>query len=463
MAIEKNLDYDPVKRELGKALRELKKKDPDRLIEYINQLSEDEANSVVHDEMIWARDKQLVDFQTKYSTTIYMAGRGFGKSYTLGATVKRAVEHYGVKKITVIAVTSRDLRATIVPAIMDHYSESHHNYPHYSPAKSEINWPNGAKCLLIAAEAGEDAPRGTQCEILLGDEACFYGHNEGIITQAMLTCRLGIAKAFFFTTPKKTPWTIDMMNKSKEEGQTYVQMITGSTYENEDNLADTFLETVTGQYKGTRLERVELYGELILESEGALWKMDTILRNEVDPDRMPTLIEFAIGVDPAITVNKKSDSTGIIVSGKCEDGFVYTLFDYTDKYTPQGWASRVSDIFDYYSRLGRTHVVVERNAGGDLVMDTLYRYAPNTAGAVDAVFSSASKLQRATPFSLLSEQDKIKFRRDVDGRLQPLYDELTGFDGSQKKSPDRFDAAVFSWSKLSPLNNRRVSIKELTL
>lgn len=76
MAIENNKDYDPVKREIGKKLRELKKTDPNKLIEYISSLSEEEANAILYDEMVWSRDKQLVDLESDYFATLYMAGRG---------------------------------------------------------------------------------------------------------------------------------------------------------------------------------------------------------------------------------------------------------------------------------------------------------------------------------------------------------------------------------------------------
>lgn len=351
-----------------------------------------------------------------------------------------------------------------MPAILDKYPPNHPNLPHYSSAKSEITWPNGAKLLLLAAEAGEDSPRGTQCEVLLCDEACFYGHNEGIIVQALLTCRLGMAKAFFFTTPKKTPWTVDIINKSKEEGQKYVKVITGSTMENSDNLAPAFIETIKGQFEGTRMERVELYGELILEAEGALWTMDTIYDNEIDDDDIDfnEFVEYGIGVDPATTTKKKSDLTGLVISAKTVDNTVVTLYDFSSKMSAETWAKKVVELYQTYTARGATvHIVVERNAGGDLVKDSIARVNPYVADAVDYVFSSASKLQRATPFSLLAEQGRIKYRKTTDGHLTPLYDELTGYDGTQRKSPDRMDAAVFSWSKLAPLNTKRVRVKEL--
>lgn len=74
--ITKNRDYDKTKIEIGAKLRWLKKNDPAKLVKLINGLSEQEAKSIMYDPMVMCRPKQLVNFESPYIVTLYLAGRG---------------------------------------------------------------------------------------------------------------------------------------------------------------------------------------------------------------------------------------------------------------------------------------------------------------------------------------------------------------------------------------------------
>ena len=63
--------------ELGKQLRHLAEENPDQLAQVLNQLSEEEAMSILYDwEGIWARDNQIVRDDWPESAILFMAGRG---------------------------------------------------------------------------------------------------------------------------------------------------------------------------------------------------------------------------------------------------------------------------------------------------------------------------------------------------------------------------------------------------
>jgi hypothetical protein len=63
-------------RMLGRELKWLKEYEPHKLLEIINGMTEEEADSIAYNHALWARDKQLVDFADPYAVTLYMTGRG---------------------------------------------------------------------------------------------------------------------------------------------------------------------------------------------------------------------------------------------------------------------------------------------------------------------------------------------------------------------------------------------------
>lgn len=388
-------------------------------------------------------------------------------TFTLSATVKRGVENYGIKKITCITQTARDIRATVVPEIEARYPSSNKNKPKFNGQSSSISWPNGANCLFISAEAGEDAPRGTQCELLLGDEIAFYGHNEGIITQALLTNRLGNSKAGFFTTPSASPYLIKTVRKAQDSNQDYVKLYKGSTFDNEANLSRSFIESAVADYKGTRLERVELYGEIVLESDGALLKPSDIEPNMVGVETLPEMLEIGIGIDPSISANKtvkgrKLDSCGIIVSGKGSDGKMYVLENATLNAPISVWAKKAVDTYYKYRAIyDIVKIRAESNTGGsELLSKAFDDVETGFASKIDFKYSTVSKLNRAMPYALMVQQNKIKF---VDKpEMNALIDELTSYDGTGK-SPDSMDAWVFSLNLIAPIVTKSTTIQELII
>ena len=464
--ISKDRDFDLSKRKLGKKLRELKSNDPQKLMQMLSSLTEEEADSLLNDPMVLARDKQLISFEAPYTIGLWCAGRGFGKSYSLATMVKRAVEHYGVKKITALTVASRDARVTLSPAIEGLYSKNHPNKPEYKPSKAALEFPNGATVIFIPAEAGVDAPRGTQCELLIGDEIAFYPNAEEFITQALLTCRLGISKAVFATTPIAVEPLIKWIKRGRDVDDDYIAVINGSTFDNKDNLSKTFMETTVSSYKGTKYEAAELHGELVLENPSALWNMTTIDRNTLSSRDFPdNLTAIAIGVDPALTSKSTAakgrtpDQTGIIVCGIDDEGVLYVLENHTISASVETWVNKIISVYDKWSLLYPVMVSVEQNAGGiELLSSAFDKARRGFQNRIKFSHSSASKLQRAMPYSLLAEQNKVKYMEG--GDLQDLFDELISYTGSGS-SPNCLDAMTQALMVLKPHRKRFSSAREL--
>ena len=179
--------------------------------------------------------------------------------------------------------------------------------------------------------------------------------------------------------------------------------------------------------------------------EGALWSPDDFLLYQSAPDRWsegevkPEYRRIVVGVDPAVTSNKHSDETGIIVAGVGADGRGYVIDDLSGRFSPDEWGKRVEQAF-------RDHladaIVVEVNQGGDLVKANLL--AGNANLPVIDVRASKGKYTRAEPIARLYKEGRISHTR----RFTALENQMCGFDPKSNVSPDRLDALVWAFTEL---------------
>jgi phage terminase large subunit-like protein len=145
-----------------------------------------------------------------------------------------------------------------------------------------------------------------------------------------------------------------------------VSITRGSTFDNAANLAPSALLELQARYNGTRLGRQELYGEILEDTEGALWTKGVIDRNRVK--KAPPMSRIIVSIDPAVTNNRDSDETGIVVAGCDTGGNGYVLGDYSFKGSPLEWASKAVAVFDEWKA---DSILVEVNQGGDMVTAVL--------------------------------------------------------------------------------------------
>jgi phage terminase large subunit-like protein len=230
-----------------------------------------------------------------------------------------------------------------------------------------------------------------------------------------------------------------------KDGKTYVTG--GSTFDNAANLAGTYLEAVKAQYEGTRLGRQELYAEVLEEAEGALWNTDMLEAAEIKYEDVPDLTRIVVAIDPAVTANKESDMTGIVVAGIDVNGICYILGDYTEKLSPQGWASKAISLYHQYQA---DRIVAEVNQGGDMVRTTLH--GEDETVPVKMVRASRGKYARAEPISALYERKLVKHvSNPPDGaKLDDLETQMRTWEPlGSIGSPDRLDAMVWALTDLS--------------
>lgn len=220
-----------------------------------------------------ARKKQL---QPEGQWTIWgiRSGRGFGKTLTAANWIGLLACETPNGYFAVVAPTYGDVRYTcfegetgllnVIPK--DLISEISLSLP-------SITLVNGA---LIRGFAG-DSPerlRGPQHHAAWCDEVASWKYPEAAWDNLMFGLRLGNNPQVCWTsTPKPKPF----VRALSEDPRTI--LVTGSTYENADNLPETYFQNVA-KYEGTNIGRQELWGELldpeeagfVKRSQWRLWK-----------------------------------------------------------------------------------------------------------------------------------------------------------------------------------------------
>lgn len=241
------------------------------------------------------------------------------------------------------------------------------------------------------------------------------------------------------TTPKPTKLIRDIIKNPK------TIVVSGSTFDNSANLAETYIASVKAEYEGTRIGRQELYAEILDEASGALWTRDLLSKCEIevtDPvEFAKTLNRVVVAVDPAITTNLESDMTGIVVAGMDVNGVCYVLQDATDRFSPEQWASKAIELYNLY---GADRLVAERNQGGEMVRHT-FKTVDETL-PVKLVHASRGKFARAEPVSSLYERGRVKHVKGLDD----LEDQMVQWEPlGAIGSPDRLDALVWAITELA--------------
>jgi len=414
-------------------------------IEQIRSLPQDKRNElnnllevINYRWSIQARDKQRLPIGN-WNTWLIKAGRGFGKTRTGIETVRIWKEDNPI--IGFIGATAADVRDIMIEGESGILAKSPSwDRPYYEPSKKKLTFRNGSVCKLFSAEE-PDRLRGPQFYKLWGDELATWKYDRETWDNAQMALRLGkLPQALITTTPRPTKLIRELIAASN------TVVTNGTTFENRDNLADNWYDAIINKYEGTRIGRQELMAELLEDVEGALWTLKLIEENRVKEH--PELKRIVVGVDPAVTANKNSDETGIIVGGLGIDNVGYVLNDGSGIFSPNEWGMRV---VDFYRKYKADRIIAEVNNGGDLV-ETNIRIIDRLV-SYKSIHASKGKAIRAEPIAALYEQGKIKHV----GGFPKLEDEMTTWEGNSTFSPGRLDALVWTFSELMLKDGRPVT------
>lgn len=408
-------------------------------------LSETEAEALLCDWQVWARDAQIAPLG-EWFTWLVLAGRGFGKTRTGAEWVLQRVRE-GARRIALIAPTAADARDTMVEGEAGILARAHSSErPIYEPSKRRLTFPSGAIATTFSAEEPERL-RGPQHDTAWCDELGAWRYAQDTWDMMLFGLRLGDPRICVTTTPRPIPLVRELLRD-----RTTV-LTRGSTYDNASNLAKKFLSQLRRKHEGTRLGRQELFAEILEDTPGALWTLGLLEKNRVRV--APELARIVVAIDPAAsdpTQAASSDDlaeTGIVAAGVDAKGDGYVIRDASGSYSPAEWGERAVLVHD---ELDADRIIAESNQGGAMVehvvrtaAEKLFREKKRSSPhiAVTLVHASRGKHTRAEPIAALDEQHRIHhvgFFADLESQMS------TWVPG--EKSPDRMDARVWALTHL---------------
>lgn len=423
-------------------LREiLSKLAPGAVRDLLGGLSAEQLLALRYDWPTWARAEQLPPVGGEWSTFLYLAGRGAGKTRAAAEWTRRVAREQAGCRIAIVARTAADVRDTAIEGesgllAVHPLGEA----PLYEPSKRRITWRNGSQATAYSADE-PDLLRGPQHHYAWADELATWERLDEAWANLRLGLRLGEhPRCFVSTTPRPLP----LLRELLKSPTTIVRR--GSTFDNAANLAPSALAEFRARYEGTRLGRQELYAEILDDVPGALWTRAML--DDARAKVAPPLSRIVVAVDPAVSASAESDETGIVVAGT-SNGHLYVLADRSCRASPDGWARRAVAAYDQFEA---DRVVAEKNQGGAMIEAVLRTVRPSLP--LTLVHASRGKLTRAEPAAALYEQGKVHHV----GVFPELEDQLCTFAPGAAQSPDRLDALVWALTELSGGDEYEASI-----
>ncbi len=246
-----------------------------------------------------------------WTTWLILGGRGAGKTRA-GAEWVRAQAAHPKSRIALIGETERDVREVMIEGASGLLAvHERGSAPEWIASRGRVEWKNGAIAQTFSAE-DPDSLRGPQFSAAWCDELAKWRHAEATFDMLQFGLRLGARPRQVITT---TPRPISLLRRLIADPAAAVTR--AGTVVNAFNLAPAFLDTVVKRYRGTRLGRQELDGELIEERADALWSRAQLEACRVD--RAPECSRIVVAVDPPASATKDSAACGLVAAGRAGD------------------------------------------------------------------------------------------------------------------------------------------------
>ncbi len=210
-----------------------------------------------------------------------LGGRGAGKTRAGAEWVRRlaTAAEKPAGPIALVGETFADVREVMIEGVSGllRIHPSWHR-PEWQRTRRRLVWPNGAVAQAFSAEDPE-ALRGPQFAAAWSDELAKWRYPDAAWDMLQFGLRLGDRpRQVVTTTPRPIP-LLKRLLAGEATGETAVSRAT--TGDNAMNLAPGFLTRIVARYRGTRLGRQELLGEMIADRVDALWQREAIERARV--------------------------------------------------------------------------------------------------------------------------------------------------------------------------------------
>jgi phage terminase large subunit-like protein len=433
--------------------------DADRRAQILSKMEPLEIEAFAKDWRVWARDAQLPP-PPGWRSWILKAGRGFGKNRTAGEQVRNWVETGEKGRICLLGQGEADVRDIMIEGKSGLLAISPSTFrPKWSPSRGGgmLEWPNGALAHVFSAEDPESV-RGHEFDGAWIDEPMSYKakNRDEIESNLRFALRLGVNPQRIYTmTPKPHKWLRKLLSKVNPEKGIY--LTEGTTYDNKENLPASFLEDVIDDYGETRLGQQELLGQLLSDTEDALWTsmlLDEIrMMKDADEEAIMAfsrrMERIVVAVDPNVSANGTSHAAGIIVLGLW-NGKRYVLADKTVRGGPNVWGKAVVNAYIDWKA---DEIVAEVNQGGDLVRAVIQQVGRDMEVdvSVHKVHATRGKQKRAEPVAAAYEQKRCIHVGPASRylKLETQMCDLHEAHDTTGEDFDRSDAMVWGMTRLA--------------
>lgn len=270
-------------------------KDPAKLREVLGSFNTEDL-LLLRWKMLWrksARRKQIPP-STPWKTFGIRCGRGFGKTLMGAQWIGQGAASDPGSYNFVVAPTHDDVRYTCFEGPTGLFSV----IPPQFIADCNLTLPSitltNRSIIRGFAAVAPERLRGPQSGRIWADEIASWREPQKSWDNMMFGLRLGSHPQLFWTgTPKPTAFMRKLCSSLTDV------LVLGSTYENSENLPDSYYENVA-KYEGTKIGRQELYGELIdPEEAGFVKRSDWRLWPATRP--LPKFKFIVLSLDTAFT------------------------------------------------------------------------------------------------------------------------------------------------------------------
>lgn len=450
------------------ALREIYENDRIRFRHILSSLDKEEQYQILSH---WyfkdlpekgARFDQIIPWHQDWYIRCYKPGRGWGKNWALSRNAVTAALFFGDKipkfRINVFALSQSECNDTIIlgdSGIANFLEEMGlsiisgtkvdipdpgHVVYLFSKDHIQLRFSNGSMIRFYSSSK----TRGKQSHLTFVDEFFTWYEDESDRQKKLETAleeletitRLGDNPRLIITSTPQPVSVLKRLYARRDSGEKII-IISGKTDDNKA-LSEDYRARIMARYGNTRRAQQEIYGNETWEMPGALWQPDMIRYLDNLPDNV---VKTIVAIDPAATMTKDSDETGIVAVCKTSDGKYILLDDKSGKFSPRDWATAAIELLKKYKG---SRIVYESNQGGDMVAETLR--SVDRSVPLKAVRASKGKIARAEPIAALYEQGKV-YHNKVFTKLEQQLLEYSPENSS--KSPDRLDALVWGIHELS--------------
>ena len=412
----------------------------------------------------WSRPSQLAPSDDEWTSWGLCTGRGFGKTRAVAQYVHREAMAGRAMRIALMAQNE----AKTLEVMIEGDSGLVDVAPFWERPvweRGRLVWPNGAQAFVFTPEAPRDI-RGPGFHLAWASEQVAWAPNrrDEAWSNLRLTTRLGYARIVWDTTPKrKHPIVRELLERARDKPQLH-RIVRGATRANVANLSYEAVQEWEDAWSGTSKGREELLGEFIDDSQGVLWRAEWIEDNRAELP--PRLERRVIAVDPAISMRRGTDRTGLVEAGIDASGHLYVIEDLSGRLSWEVWGAMV---VERYQRHALSCVVVERNRGGDAVVANLRACARDRGLRVEIrndgdvthhddrviwvkeVLARSAKESRAEPVASLYQRGRVSHVRGAE--LTDLEEQLTTWEPTPGvQSPDNLDACVWAIWELAGLS-----------